>query len=170
MRELRARDPRTAAHLLHRFLAQRNPPRRARRDPDAIAPPSNLTRFLDHARPAGANRSRFRALPRHASASSIFWRRPSPVPICSTGSIPTRAGARRYRHLRAQSLLRRRSASLSRIARRIGEPFQLEGGPLSDDSALRRFYRRQMLRIQSGSILKSRAHLRDAQEDVRPGG
>ena len=37
----------------------------------------------------------------------------------------------------------------------VGEPFQLEGGPLTDASALRRFYRRQMLRIQSGSILDS---------------
>ncbi len=37
----------------------------------------------------------------------------------------------------------------------IGESFQLEGGPLTDDSALRRFYRRQMLRIQSASILES---------------
>jgi glutamate-ammonia-ligase adenylyltransferase len=37
----------------------------------------------------------------------------------------------------------------------IGEPFQLEGGPLQDDSALRRFYRRQMLRIQSQSILRA---------------
>jgi len=35
----------------------------------------------------------------------------------------------------------------------IGEPFQLEGGPLADGAALRRFYRRQMLRIQSASML-----------------
>ncbi len=35
----------------------------------------------------------------------------------------------------------------------IGEPFCLEGGPLPDGAALRRFYRRQMLRIQCGSIL-----------------
>jgi [glutamine synthetase] adenylyltransferase / [glutamine synthetase]-adenylyl-L-tyrosine phosphorylase len=35
----------------------------------------------------------------------------------------------------------------------IGEPFQLEGGPLRDAVALRRFYRRQMLRIQSESML-----------------
>src|SRR5204862_7589921 len=31
----------------------------------------------------------------------------------------------------------------------IGEPFQLEGGAMEDPAALRRFYRRQMLRIQS---------------------
>ena len=36
----------------------------------------------------------------------------------------------------------------------IGEPFQLEGGPLADGAELRRFYRRQMLRIQSESILR----------------
>ncbi|MEO8369641.1 MAG: glutamine-synthetase adenylyltransferase, partial [Candidatus Solibacter sp.] len=35
----------------------------------------------------------------------------------------------------------------------IGEPFQLEGGALKDGSALRRFYRRQMLRIQCESML-----------------
>ena len=35
----------------------------------------------------------------------------------------------------------------------IGEPFQLEGGPLADGAELRRYYRRQMLRIQSASIL-----------------
>src|ERR1035437_1868476 len=35
----------------------------------------------------------------------------------------------------------------------IGEPFQLEGGPLRDGAALRRFYRRQMLRIQCESML-----------------
>ena len=35
----------------------------------------------------------------------------------------------------------------------IGEPFQLEGGPLQNGAALRRFYRRQMLRIQCESML-----------------
>jgi glutamate-ammonia-ligase adenylyltransferase len=35
----------------------------------------------------------------------------------------------------------------------IGEPFQLEGGPLRDGATLRRFYRRQMLRIQCDSML-----------------
>jgi [glutamine synthetase] adenylyltransferase / [glutamine synthetase]-adenylyl-L-tyrosine phosphorylase len=34
----------------------------------------------------------------------------------------------------------------------IGEPFQLEGGELRDSVELRRFYRRQMLRIQSESL------------------
>src|SRR5262249_32029012 len=37
----------------------------------------------------------------------------------------------------------------------IGEPFQLEGGLLGDGAAVRRFYRRQMLRIQAASILES---------------
>ncbi len=37
----------------------------------------------------------------------------------------------------------------------IGEPFQLECGSSATPSALRRFYRRQMLRIQSESILDS---------------
>jgi glutamate-ammonia-ligase adenylyltransferase len=34
----------------------------------------------------------------------------------------------------------------------IGEPFQLEAGPLADGASLRRFYRRQMLRIQCESM------------------
>jgi glutamate-ammonia-ligase adenylyltransferase len=37
----------------------------------------------------------------------------------------------------------------------IGEPFQLEGGPLADGAELRRFYRRQMLRIQSANMLEA---------------
>ena len=37
----------------------------------------------------------------------------------------------------------------------IGEPFQLEGGPLADGTELRRFYRRQMLRIQSVSMFEA---------------
>ena len=36
----------------------------------------------------------------------------------------------------------------------IGEPFQLEGGELADGATLRRFYRRQMLRIQCESMLR----------------
>ena len=34
----------------------------------------------------------------------------------------------------------------------IGQPFQLEAGPLADGATLRRFYRRQMLRIQCESM------------------
>ena len=52
----------------------------------------------------------------------------------------------------------------------IGEPFQLEGGALSDGVALRRFYRRQMLRIQSDSMLEARADLRDAGQNLGAGG
>jgi glutamate-ammonia-ligase adenylyltransferase len=37
----------------------------------------------------------------------------------------------------------------------IGEPFQLEGGELRDAVSLRRYYRRQMLRIQSESLLEA---------------
>ncbi len=37
----------------------------------------------------------------------------------------------------------------------IGEPFQLEGGEMRDAVALRRFYRRQMLRIQIESMLEA---------------
>ena len=35
----------------------------------------------------------------------------------------------------------------------IGKPFQVEGGALEDAEALRRVYRRQMLRIQCASII-----------------
>jgi glutamate-ammonia-ligase adenylyltransferase len=37
----------------------------------------------------------------------------------------------------------------------IGQPFQLEGEPLEDAESVRRFYRRQMLRIQGESILQA---------------
>jgi len=37
----------------------------------------------------------------------------------------------------------------------IGEPFQIDRGQLADPAELRRFYRRQMLRIQSQSILEA---------------
>jgi glutamate-ammonia-ligase adenylyltransferase len=37
----------------------------------------------------------------------------------------------------------------------IGEPFRLEGGALNDGPALHRYYRRQMLRIQTQSVLEA---------------
>jgi [glutamine synthetase] adenylyltransferase / [glutamine synthetase]-adenylyl-L-tyrosine phosphorylase len=37
----------------------------------------------------------------------------------------------------------------------IGRPFEIESGPLRDGAALRRYYRRQMLRIQCASILSA---------------
>jgi len=38
----------------------------------------------------------------------------------------------------------------------ISEPFQLEGGELSDAVTLRRFYRRQMLRIRARAFCEAR--------------
>jgi len=41
------------------------------------------------------------------------------------------------------------------LMQEIGEPFRLEGGTLADGGALRRYYRRQMLRIQTESLLEA---------------
>ena len=51
----------------------------------------------------------------------------------------------------------------------IGEPFQLEGGPLQDGAALRRFYRRQMLRIQCESMLGRAPIFETLGKTQRPG-
>ncbi len=72
------------------------------------------------------------------------------------------------RHFRAQSLLRRRSAALSRsCSTKSASHSNWKAARSAIDRPLRRFYRRQMLRIQSGSILRSGAHLRDAQARLR---
>jgi glutamate-ammonia-ligase adenylyltransferase len=123
---------------------------------DAIAPPSNLTRFLDQRAPllaqtvAGSRlyrgRERFEHFLEKAFASPDLLDRLNSDPGLARDAIDIFEHSPYF----ADDLLR-----YPELLDEIGEPFQLEGGPLSDDSALRRFYRRQMLRIQSGSILKS---------------
>jgi glutamate-ammonia-ligase adenylyltransferase len=124
--------------------------------PDAIAPPSNLTRFLDRRAPllaqmvAGSElyrgRERFEHFLEKAFANPDLLDRLNSDPGLARDAIDIFEHSPYF----ADDLLR-----YPELLDEIGEPFQLEGGPLSDDSALRRFYRRQMLRIQSGSILKS---------------
>jgi [glutamine synthetase] adenylyltransferase / [glutamine synthetase]-adenylyl-L-tyrosine phosphorylase len=124
---------------------------------DAIAPPSNLTRFLDQRAPllaqtvAGSNlyrgRERFEHFLEKAFAS------PDLLEQLNSDSGLARDAIDIFEHSPyfADDLLR-----YPELLDEIGQPFQLEGGPLRDDSALRRFYRRQMLRIQCGSILQSK--------------
>ena len=52
----------------------------------------------------------------------------------------------------------------------IGEPFQLEGGAMADAAALRRYYRRQMLRIQSESVLHPPPIFDTLRQDLGAGG
>jgi len=123
---------------------------------DAIAPPSNLTRFLDQRAPllaqavAGSQlyrgRERFEHFLEKAFANPDLLDRLNSDPGLARDAIDIFEHSPYF----ADDLLR-----YPELLDEIGEPFQLEGGPLSDDSALRRVYRRQMLRIQSGSILKS---------------
>jgi [glutamine synthetase] adenylyltransferase / [glutamine synthetase]-adenylyl-L-tyrosine phosphorylase len=123
---------------------------------DAIAPPSNLTRFLDQRAPllaqtvAGSElyrgRERFEHFLEKAFANPDLLDRLNSDPGLARDAIDIFEHSPYF----ADDLLR-----YPELLDEIGEPFQLEGGPLSDDSALRRFYRRQMLRIQSGSILQS---------------
>jgi [glutamine synthetase] adenylyltransferase / [glutamine synthetase]-adenylyl-L-tyrosine phosphorylase len=123
---------------------------------DAIAPPSNLTRYLDQRAPllaqmvAASNlyrgRERFEHFLEKAYANPDLLERLNSHPGLAHNAIDIFEHSPYF----ADDLLR-----YPELLDEIGEPFQLEGGPLRDDSALRRFYRRQMLRIQCGSILKS---------------
>ena len=123
---------------------------------DAIAPPSNLTRFLDQRAPRLAQtvadtelyrgRERFEHFLEKAYANPELLEQLNSDPGLARNAIDIFEHSPYF----ADDLLR-----YPELLDEIGEPFQLEGGPLRDDSALRRFYRRQMLRIQCGSILKS---------------
>ncbi len=122
---------------------------------EAVAPASNLTRFLDRARA----RNWRRPWPppdciAAASASSIFWKRRSPLPMCLArldGNPKLSAQVldifEHSPHF-ADDLLR-----YPDLLEEIGQPFELGEVPLADGGELRRFYRRQMLRIQTESIL-----------------
>jgi glutamate-ammonia-ligase adenylyltransferase len=123
---------------------------------DAIAPPSNLTRYLDQRAPMLAQtvadsdlyrgRERFEHFLEKAYANPELLEQLNSDPGLARDAIDIFEHSPYF----ADDLLR-----YPELLDEIGEPFQLEGGPLRDDSALRRVYRRQMLRIQSGSILKS---------------
>jgi [glutamine synthetase] adenylyltransferase / [glutamine synthetase]-adenylyl-L-tyrosine phosphorylase len=123
--------------------------------PDALAPPSNLTRFLDQRAPllaqtvAGSTlyrgRERFEHFLEKAFANPELLDRLNASPDLARKAIDIFEHSPYF----ADDLLR-----YPELLDEVGEPFQLES-LIGDPSALRRFYRRQMLRIQSGSILDS---------------
>ncbi len=123
--------------------------------PDALAPPSNITRFLDQRAPLLAQilasstlyrgRERFEHFLEKAFANPELLERLNASPELAANALDIFENSPYF----ADDLLR-----YPELLDEIGEPFHLES-LIGEPSALRRFYRRQMLRIQSASILNS---------------
>jgi len=116
---------------------------------------SNLTRFLDQRAPhlaeavhaAGLNRGRERFehfLEKAFAAPEILKKLDSDAELAASA-----LDIFEHSPYFADQLLRH-----AELLDEIGGPMQLEGERLESGDALRRFYRRQMLRIQSESILR----------------
>jgi glutamate-ammonia-ligase adenylyltransferase len=132
----RGRGRRRRRSNLARLLEQRAPrwPRRGRAGLRRGI--ERFEHFLEKAWPAPDLLSRLEATP---SWPPACWTSSSTAPTSPTSCCATRS-------------CWRRSASRSNS----------KAEPLEDGAALRRFYRRQMLRIQCESMLEAAAHLRDA--------
>jgi glutamate-ammonia-ligase adenylyltransferase len=123
---------------------------------EALAPASNLTRFLDQRAPQLAavvhdanlhrGRERFEHFLEKAFASPDLLDRLNSDPGLARDAIDIFEHSPYF----ADQLLRH-----PELLDEIGQPLQLDVQALPDGAALRRFYRRQMLRIQSESILAS---------------
>jgi len=115
---------------------------------------SNLRRFLDHRAPRLAEAIAASGLHRGRTRFEHFLEKTmaSPDLMAQLNEDRQLAGAVldvfEHSPYLADELLRQPEMLLE-----LGEPFQLESGPMDDGGLLRRFYRRQMLRIQSESIL-----------------
>ena len=117
---------------------------------------TNLTRFLDQRAPglaavvaaAGLNRGRerFEHFLEKAFAQPEILERLDGDARLAAGVLDVFEHSGHF----ADELLR-----YPELLAEIGEPFRLEGGPLNDGPALHRYYRRQMLRIQTESILEA---------------
>jgi glutamate-ammonia-ligase adenylyltransferase len=120
---------------------------------ESLAPASNLTRLLDHRAPhladavAGAplhrGRERFEHFLEKAFASQDVLARLDADPKLAAAVLDIFEVSGHF----SDELLR-----YPELLAEIGEPVCLEEDSLSDGAALRRYYRRQMLRIQSESI------------------
>ena len=125
---------------------------------ETAGPASNLTRFLDQRAPQLAGTIAASSLHRGSGARAARFEHflekalASPDLLSQLNADPRLAAAVvdifEHSPYFADELLRQPELLLE-----LGEPFQLEGGLLEDGSLLRRFYRRQMLRIESESIL-----------------
>ena len=132
------------------------PPPEAAQEEEAqnLTPASTLTRLLDQRAPrlaeAVANASLYRGRQRfeHFLEKTLA----SPDALERLNAEPALAARVldifEYSPYFSDGLLR-----YPELLDEIGEPFQLEGGSLADGAALRRFYRRQMLRVQTESML-----------------
>ncbi len=159
------REHRAAVHEMYeRVIHAQKPmyytfppePALAQQEVETLAPASNLTRFLDHRAPGLAEtvhranlhrgRERFEHFLEKAFAHPrILDRLNADAPLAS--SI---LDIFEHSPYLADELLR-----YPELLDEIGRPIELEGDELDDGGALRRFYRRQMLRIQSESILQA---------------
>ena len=121
---------------------------------EAAAPASSLTRFLDERAPALAEavaaaglhrgRERFEHFLEKAFADPAVLSRLEGNPKLSAQVLDVFEQSPHF----ADDLLR-----YPELLEEIGQPFSLQETPLADGAALRRFYRRQMLRIQMESVL-----------------
>ena len=123
---------------------------------DTPAPPSSISRSLDARAPRLAGLAASSGLHRGRERFEHFVEKafaaPELLDRLESESVLAAATLDIFEHSPyfADGLLR-----YPELLNEIGESFQLEGGLLRDGAALRRFYRRQMLRIQSESILRS---------------
>ena len=123
---------------------------------EALAPASNLARLLDQRAPrlaealAGAGlrrgRERFEHFLEKAVASPDLLGRLDADSKLAAGVLDIFEHSAYF----GDELLR-----YPELLDEIGQPVQLEGEWLDDGAVLRRFYRRQMLRIQSESVLEA---------------
>ncbi len=125
-------------------------------DPEPAPLATNLTRFLDQRAPGLAaavalaglhrGRERFEHFLEKAFAQPEILERLDGDAHLAAGVLDV------FEHCGyfADELLR-----YPELMEEIGEPFRLEGGALADGSSLRRYYRRQMMRIQTESILEA---------------
>jgi glutamate-ammonia-ligase adenylyltransferase len=120
------------------------------------APASNLTRFLDERAPRLAQALAATNLHRGGERFQHFLEKAFAQPeILESLDRDNRRAAGvldifAHSPYFADDLLR-----YPELLEEIGEPFHLEGSPMTDGAALRRFYRRQMLHIQSESLLEA---------------
>lgn len=129
-------------------------PEAAGDEAEAPPPPSNLTRFLDERAPrlaeavaaAGLHRGRerFEHFLEKVFAAPELLERLDSSPQLTAGVLDIFEHSPWF----ADNLLRS-----PELLEEIGQPVRLEGEWLQDGAAVRRFYMRQMLRIQSGSML-----------------
>jgi glutamate-ammonia-ligase adenylyltransferase len=122
---------------------------------EALAPASNLARMLEQRAPQLAEavekgglhrgRERFEHFLEKLAGTPDLWHRLNADARLAAAVVDLFEHSPYF----SDDLLR-----YPELLDEIGAPCQLEGGQLEDGAALRRFYRRQMLRIQTESILR----------------